>query len=338
MDGWHRESVVFLYETAAQEFLRAVVDRALELGPRKFKSSKRKQEHQAHAALSFRLLQLQLVELKAYTRKFAVRFVEHQLLEWEQLSLLVALGEHGGKVVSHLQLKGCGVTAAALGELARALAAGRLAALQTLDLSYNDLGAAGLRTLLEALREHTALEQLLLAGTRAGDDGAALVCEFLALNRSLKVVDLADCGIGAAGFEHIHQLVLAHTHISDLRLKENEGIDNDHTKLLGVLLKRNEAVHHVLQVILNQALLQIRANQSLAAMGLDPTAAAAPSAPSSSSSSSSSTSTSTTSTSTSSLPLALDMDEPPPPTRGRQRGGTIDVSLIRSKARLSFIQ
>lgn len=280
----------------AREFLMAVVEEAEESMPAVPKRSAKT----SHARESFCILLKQLVDVKENAKAFELEVRGHEMRDWEVEALATVL--QACECVSAVALVECGLGAAAMEALAGVLSENESVA--RLDISHNAIGALGVRRLLDGLAENEVLRELILAHVQCGDEGVMALADFLAQRPGyLRVVDLAENGITGAGFAAVKELLERNHTMSDIRLKENEGIDNMKTKALGALLKRNEAVQHALDTIVHKAFVQVQLNKRVRE--------------------------------TSAMQGVPGISEGRGGDGRRRRGGTIDVSLMRPKLEAS---
>lgn len=96
-----------------------------------------------------------------------------------------------------LSLKSGSITAADLPSLAAALKTVS-SGLETVDLSQNDIGDAGVTVLAEALRTHASIKFLDLSYCSIGDDGAAVLTEALKSNSKIRMLVLRGPPVSSA--------------------------------------------------------------------------------------------------------------------------------------------
>ncbi|CAE7784233.1 KIDINS220 [Symbiodinium microadriaticum] len=111
-----------------------------------------------------------------------------------------------GPNVSYLNLSGAGLglRRAALRGVAAALRADRH--LLHLDVSSNSLGSEGVHTLCQALLEHPALLEFMLAKNHIGQVGAVKLVDLLRVNLVVQRIDLEDNPIGNEWANYIYVL------------------------------------------------------------------------------------------------------------------------------------
>jgi len=108
-------------------------------------------------------------------------------------------------------------------------------ALETLTLSFNDLSAATAR-FFDALAINTSLKTLQLKECRLGDAHAAALGAALATNTTLQQIDLSDNELTAAACSALAQgLASAKSSVTSLKLGNNSLGDNGAVELARVL-------------------------------------------------------------------------------------------------------
>ncbi|XP_068724109.1 protein NLRC3-like [Montipora capricornis] len=94
--------------------------------------------------------------------------------------------------------------------------------LTTLNLSRTRIGGAGAEAISGALKDNTCLTTLNLSQNRIGDAGAASLSEALEVNTCLTTLDLFENEIGTAGADSLSVALEVNTSLTTLGLCENE--------------------------------------------------------------------------------------------------------------------
>ncbi|XP_068691762.1 NLR family CARD domain-containing protein 3-like isoform X2 [Montipora foliosa] len=94
--------------------------------------------------------------------------------------------------------------------------------LTTLNLNWNELGAAGAKSFSEALKVNTCLTTLYLRGNGVGCAGVKSLSEALKVNTCLTTLNLNWNGIRAAGAESLSEALKVNTCFTTLYLSGNE--------------------------------------------------------------------------------------------------------------------
>ena len=75
--------------------------------------------------------------------------------------------------------------------------------LQSLDLSFNNLGETGGQAIAEALKLNSTLQTLNLYGNKLGETGGQAIAEALKVNSTLQTLNLQDNNLGETGGQAI---------------------------------------------------------------------------------------------------------------------------------------
>ncbi|XP_068683707.1 uncharacterized protein [Montipora foliosa] len=94
--------------------------------------------------------------------------------------------------------------------------------LTTLYLRGNEIGSAGTKYLSEALKVNTCLTNLYLEGNKIGVAGAESLSEALKVNTCLTTLSLSGSKIGASGVKSLSEALKLNTCLTTLYLRENE--------------------------------------------------------------------------------------------------------------------
>lgn len=205
--------------------------------------------------------------------------------------------------MAELSLVDVGLTEDSIDLLGPAL--GDNTGLVTVRVSRNPLGPVGVTALMEFLKDKASLRNVFIDETDARDEGAMAVAEAIGTRKNFKTISMANNGISEDGFAALLRAAKENIFVTDLRLGDNRGIDNERTKQIGNVFKRNEAVCFVMQKVLDTTFMQlnIRVRASQTNMVRMSPAAEAP---------------------------VSRTREDGRFTRGRARGGTMDMSLVPS--------
>jgi uncharacterized protein (DUF924 family)/Ran GTPase-activating protein (RanGAP) involved in mRNA processing and transport len=125
---------------------------------------------------------------------------------------------------------------AGVAELARGLSANRT--LQRVSLASNRIGPAGAAALAAALADHPTIALVDLGFTKAtnsvgelgnfiGDDGARVLAEMLAGNRTLRVLDLLHNFISQVGVNHLRRALEVNRTLTSLQLTQFGRVHNE---------------------------------------------------------------------------------------------------------------
>jgi len=110
-----------------------------------------------------------------------------------------------------------------------------------LDLCKQNLGAAGCRTIVEALAQNTQVRSLLLGTDGIGDVGAADVAGLIARNPHLETIYLGCNRISAMGIERLCEVLADNRTVTGLWLKRNP-IGPEGALHLARMLARNQTL------------------------------------------------------------------------------------------------
>jgi Ran GTPase-activating protein (RanGAP) involved in mRNA processing and transport len=147
----------------------------------------------------------------------------------------------GKLTVSELALPRNRISDAGAASLARALPASGLVAL---DLRDNDIGPAGCRKLVDALKRCPDLAEVRLDGNPLGEEGGAAVAELVATHPQLRALSLSRCELGANAIIHLSTALystasLAYLDISEPRLSSRNEESIGH---VGKALRSNTSL------------------------------------------------------------------------------------------------
>lgn len=92
-------------------------------------------------------------------------------------------------------------------------------ALQSLDLSWNEIRGEGATAIAELVRENNFLKRLVLASNGLSDDGAAALGRSLATNAGLRELDLSSNRIGLRGAAPLAKALLQNEALETLRVR-----------------------------------------------------------------------------------------------------------------------
>jgi len=92
------------------------------------------------------------------------------------------------------------------------------AALETLDLTGNNIGDAGAEMLAVVLERNTALKELKLESNGIGSEGAAKLATALETNSALTTLDLKDNNIGDDGVSKLATALETNAALATLKL------------------------------------------------------------------------------------------------------------------------
>lgn len=245
--------------------------------------------------------------------------------------------------LTSLAVINCNLSKAALTHLTEAVKVN--SALRTLNLSYNDLGVSGYQILATALKLNTSLRNLFLENTKAGDNGIIQLSQSVAtkgLQRiSLKYNDVTQLGIAALSIA-----LRSNYSISEINIEECNDVN---TSELDPILRRNYVITQSISYLIDntfkslskklQETKSLRTNSAPIPRSHTPPITPTQSRLVTNSNSANNTNSSGGGSGGSSNPpryqsnLSMSTPEPsesPPVTRGRARGGTIDMSLLPS--------
>jgi len=146
--------------------------------------------------------------------------------------LLAARGE---RTTARLAFKGLGDAGAA--ELATILSSGTCKNLEGLDVSCNEVGAAGASSLAVALRTNHVLKTLDLSTNALGDQGITALADALTANSTLTFLDVHACGIHDSGATALAGALQNNCTLAVLNLKANYITDAGAIALAQVAIK-----------------------------------------------------------------------------------------------------
>lgn len=169
------------------------------------------------------------------------------------------------RALRKLSLQNCGLTEAGCGALAGVLRA--VPSLRELQLSYNQLGDAGLRLLCDglldpqcrlealhledcgltaagcerlaaALRDKAELRELVLSSNAVGEEGARALCQGLAAAPCpLEALRLESCGLSSGSCEAVGAVLAAKDSLREVDVSSNQLGDAGVARLCAELLK-----------------------------------------------------------------------------------------------------
>jgi Ran GTPase-activating protein (RanGAP) involved in mRNA processing and transport len=116
--------------------------------------------------------------------------------------------------------------------------------IETLHLSYCELGVMEARILAGLLERNRILKSLLLSNNYIGDDGASALSVALRQNQTLKVLSLRDNEIGGIGASSIADALSTNNTLCVLDLSADPVGDDGATSIAN-MLKINETVEGV---------------------------------------------------------------------------------------------
>lgn len=167
----------------------------------------------------------------------------------------------------------------------------------SLNLSQTRLSKEGITYLAEGLKTNTTVTELFLDNIGMSDESAVPFANILVGSnlQKIKTIDLAYNNIGSVGFDAILKNAKNNIRSSDIRVKGNSNISTSKIKELEAVLLQNKCIAGAIDEVLNRAFVEInvaiRVSQTAALMAVQSSRA---------------------------VPGGL--------SRGRSRGGTIDIS------------
>lgn len=118
--------------------------------------------------------------------------------------------------------------------LSQALAANRNCPLRVLDLTYNNMRAAGAAALAKYVTSSTRLLDLSIRNNEVGEAGGAAVGQML--TASLTRLDVSGCKLGTGGLPPITRALHTNQRLTSLSV---QGLGDDGLRVLGVALHSN---------------------------------------------------------------------------------------------------
>ena len=121
-------------------------------------------------------------------------------------------------------------------------------------ISHNRIGSADAVSIFRSLEHNTSLEKLDLSRNRqlAKGDSEAVGCaieRMLNVNRTLKVLQVYDCGLYAAVVTHIFRSLEHNTSLEKLDLSENSQLAKGDSEAVGCAIERMLSVNRTLKVL-----------------------------------------------------------------------------------------
>eukprot|EP00808_Paulinella_micropora_P018556 g67841.t1 len=160
---------------------------------------------------------------------------------------------------TELNLKSGGLGPAEAAILAELLKVNKT--LQTLDISWNSIGAQGAEHIAEALKVNNTVQTLNLYGNNIGPDGAKAIGKALEVNATLILIDLQSNLIGSAGAQHIAKALEVNNTVQTLYLGGNK-IGPDGAKAIGKALENNTTLTKLDGIENKKALRIVETNRS----------------------------------------------------------------------------
>ncbi|XRA99405.1 lipase maturation [Pycnococcus provasolii] len=170
------------------------------------------------------------IATKAYFEADSVRLPEASSAEDKQQSVAKLLMPLLGKNAAGI----CGISFSRCeiddtGAAALAVVATRRPALNSLELTYSNVGARGILQLAHGCRQCKNLTHLSVDGSMAGNGGALAVASALKLGKcALRAVSLRDTLLGTAGIEAIADVACQHLERLDVGLNDAIGDEGAH--------------------------------------------------------------------------------------------------------------
>ena len=215
--------------------------------------------------------------------------------------------------LSSLAIINCSLSKIAIQQISDAIKLNK--SLKTLNLSYNDIGTTGYLALVEGIKNNNSLNELFLENTNSGDNGVIILSQGIQHSKNLRKISLKYNEITHLGIAALTLLLKENYYINEIHIEECNHVN---TADLDKILKLNKTISHSIQHIIDQAFTIInkkkldkrkaeRSNsQPIIEIKKKPLNAIAPNA----------------SRTNSEADVVV--------TRGRARGGTIDMSLMPS--------
>lgn len=94
-------------------------------------------------------------------------------------------------------------------------------AITTLNLSSNEIGDEGTKSLCEVLKKNSVLTKICLDRNKIGDSGAESISELLKKNSTLQTIRLTENKIGDKGVKLISEALKINTSIRYIYMKDN---------------------------------------------------------------------------------------------------------------------
>ena len=184
----------------------------------------------------------------------------------------------------------------------------KLSGITSLNFSHTNLSQQSFQTMIESFSNNSIITELFLDSTNISNEYIPILCGLLKTTKTLRIIDLTNNNIQEEGIKSLISTCKDNVFIIDLRIKDNPGSTNENLNTLYDILVRNKSVVRVIDKIIKQTFVQLtlkrRVAQTTAILGRTDRANASDSN------------------------LLNQRSGDREVTRGRARGGTIDMSVV----------